>query len=368
MTEFAQDTVNPPVAQSATPGLLRWLPTAFLLAVVGLGAALTVAVPEVRQWPTDQPVTTGQAMVEYEKNNLDPHAPWRDASVGLWASLTYRLFGEARDGALVGDGGWLYTTEEFQTAAGDEAELAATVAYITQVRDDLARTGARLVVALIPAKTRVHPEHLRSRVPRQKDGLYAKVRADLEAAGIPTPDLLGALQRGAAAGQAQFLRTDTHWTPAGARAAAVALRPAVQALELDLPPARYAVKVAAPVERSGDLLRYLPVADAALPDTVREVVYTRVGESGGLLGDEAIAVTLVGTSYSATTPENVWHFGGALAWALGTEVLNAAQAGLGPEVPMREYLSSTDRADQPPSVVIWEIPERFLTLPHKDTP
>ena len=80
------------------------------------------------------------------------------------------------------------------------------------------------------------------------------------------------------------------------------------------------------------------------------------------MGEDTLAVTLVGTSYSAKSKSNVWHFDDALAQALGTEVLNAAQEGKGPILPMREYLKSQDRQDNPPQVVIWEIPERFLRV------
>ena len=38
MTEFAQDTLKPNLDNPAVPRVLQWLPAAFLLAVVGVGA------------------------------------------------------------------------------------------------------------------------------------------------------------------------------------------------------------------------------------------------------------------------------------------------------------------------------------------
>lgn len=363
-TEGLKDNIDNP----STPGVLHWLPTAFLLAVVGIGAVMTALTPTVRQWPNGKDMITGEAMLDYEKNHLDAKVPWRDASVNLWGGVNYRLFGEARDGALIGKDGWLFTTEEFQTSREDAAEIAGKVAYIKQVRDELAEDGAKLVVALIPAKARVHAELLGSyRVPHQVVPLYQQVRAQLEQAGIPTPDLAAVLRRPVEEepdARPVFLRTDTHWTPFGANVAARRLAPAVQAVASELPPATYTKKFKPAVSRSGDLLRYVPVRTGGpRPDQVAEAEFTRTDEGGGgLLGDETLAVTLVGTSYSAETKDNVWHFAGALSQALGTEVLNAAQEGKGPIVPMREYLNSQDRQDNPPQVVIWEIPERFLRV------
>lgn len=360
------------IGNHETPGILHWLPTAFLLAVVAIGAVMTVLTPAVRQWPAGKDVLTGEAMLDYEKNNLDAKVPWRDASVTLWSGMNYHLFSEARDGALIGQDGWLFTAEEFQTSPADEAEIAGKVTYIKQVRDELAMEGAKLVVALIPSKARVYADQLGSyRVPRVNAPVYQRVRAQLEQAGIPTPDLEAAMLRSVRDDlhtAPVFFRTDTHWTPFGADLAAHALTPSVHAAASELPAATYIMTFKPTVSRSGDLLRYIPVKRGGpQPDQVAEPEYARADEgSGGLLGEETFAVALVGTSYSAESKDNVWHFAGALSQALETEVLNAAQEGRGPIVPMREYLESQEREDNPPRVVVWEIPERFLRVPPAD--
>lgn len=371
MTEFAQDTVKPNPDNPAVPKVLHWLPAVFLLGVVSVGAALTVIRPEVRRWPQDQAVMTGQAMATYEKTNLDPNVPWRTPSVNLWGGMNYRLFGEARDGAVIGTDGWLFTSEEFQTTAGDAQEIQAKVAYIRQVHDQLATDGVQLVIALIPAKVRVYADHLgRVQVPAVNAGVYQDVRRQLVQAGIPTPDLLASMRSVRTSTQdweSVFLRTDSHWTPRGAALAATDIARAVKALDRELPPAEYDMQVKPAVTRAGDLLRYVPApaGTGPAPDIVQELEYTRTDDGGGgLLGDETLAVTLVGTSYSANTEANVWHFDQALARALGTEVLNAAQEGKGPITPMREYLTGQDRQDSPPQVVVWELPERFLRVPY----
>jgi alginate O-acetyltransferase complex protein AlgJ len=365
MTEFAQDTIKPKADNPAAPRLLHWLPAAFLLGVVGLGAVATLTSPGFRERVTGKDIITGTWQLTWEKG-LDAKVPWRDPSVNLWGSLNYRLFGEARDGALVGKEGWLFTSEEYQTAAGDEAEIAGKLDYISKVRDELSKDGAKLVIVLIPAKTRLYPEVLSAQVPRQNAKTYDSFRTVLSTTGIAAPDLLASFQaEKQKAARDLFLHTDTHWTPEGARIAAQTVALSVQELAPDLPPAEYTVQIKPATERQGDLLRYVP---GPAPDRVRELEYTRTDEGGGgLLGDETLAVTLVGTSYSAETKDNVWHFAGALSQVLNTEVLNVAQEGKGPIVPMREYLKSDNRKTNPPQVVVWEIPERFLRVNYQET-
>ena len=262
MTEFAQDALKPNLDNPTGPKVLQWLPAAFLLAVVGVGAVLALTSKSTRTFPSGQDVVTGQWMGSYEKSNLDPGVPWRDASVNLWGGLNYRLFGEARDGAVIGKDGWLFTSEEFQVAKTDAAEVAGKVAYIKQVRDELAKDGAKLVVVLIPAKARIEADKLgQVKQPAQWQPVYGQVRAQLEQAGIPTPDLDTAFRQPLEPWQDVFLRTDTHWTPDGAHVAAQTLAPVVRSLNLDLPVVKYRTGRKPVISRRGDLLRYVPMPE-----------------------------------------------------------------------------------------------------------
>lgn len=364
MTEFARDYVKNDGQGHAVPGVLHWLPGLFFLAMLGAGALLALTSPGARTVPPDQNVTTGGWTAAYEKG-LDAGVPWRRPALDLWGGVGYRLFGEARPGAVVGRDGWLYTSEEFETAPTDARELRDKLRYVDQVRRELARGGAQLVVALIPAKARLYSSHLGGvRVPASKTPEYETFRRGLEAEGVIAPDLYAAL-RGVRDGPTLFFRTDTHWTPDGAGVAARAVASRVRALGLELPAGDFRAARAAPAIYPGDLLRYLPGVDRppSASDWVRARSTERVDSGGsGLLGDEGIAVTLVGTSYSAPSSANVWDFAGQLQQALGTEVLNAADQGRGPFLPMRDYLQSPERTSNPPRVVIWEIPERYLRV------
>ena len=362
--EFATDALKPNIDNLRVPALLHYLPGVFLLAVVAAGAVMSVTTKAARTYPVGQDVVIGKAAHVYE-TGLDAGLPFRDPSVGFWATLNYRLFHEARDGAVVGTDGWLYTSEEFQTTRGDASEIRNKLAYVRQVQAELAKSGTKLVVALIPAKVRVYPDHLGPlKVPVQNAGLYQQFRHGLEAEGVLAPDLDRAFQAARTSTQL-FQKTDTHWTPEGARVGAQVIAQQVRALGIRFPAAKFRTTTAPSVARKGDLLRYIPVPDGVgpSPDQIGGSMTTRTDAGGGgLLGGESIPITLVGTSYSARTANNVWNFDGQLEQALGSELINAAQEGKGPIIPMREYLKSQNRTDNSPQVVIWEIPERFLRV------
>lgn len=181
---------------------------------------------------------------------------------------------------------------------------------------------------------------------------------------MPAPDLSAVLTAAKAQGDV-FVRTDTHWTPLGAKVVAEQLAQTIHEKlpALELPAATFQTRPST-TATPGDLLRYLPLPKGTGPQApqVQATTTTKLGDGGGLLGDEPVAVTLVGTSYSAI---KTWNFEGALKQALGTDVLNTADEGQGPVVPMLAYLKSQTLKDSPPKLVIWEIPERFLRVEYK---
>ena len=166
-----------------------------------------------------------------------------------------------------------------------------------------------------------------------------------------------------------FVTTDTHWTVTGASAVAQAL-----AATGTIAPgnAGYAPQRAAPVQRTGDLVRFVttdrlapmvglgpvtiaPLTATAPPAAAGTVALDIFGGGGGGGG----GVDLVGTSYSANAD---WSFVPALQLALDRDVINHAQEGRGPFAPMEDYLRALDPLAAP-EAVIWEIPVRYLTDP-----
>lgn len=300
------------------------------------------------------------------ESHYDERFPVKTFATNVWAAIDYVLFNEGRPGVVVGEQGWLYTDEEFKTYENAHATVATHLALIPWVRDELARQGTELVVALVPSKARIYPEYLGDRRPaRVHADLYARARGALADAGIAAPDLAAALSACKRSGPT-FLRTDTHWTPAGARCAAEAVRAAAGAPG-DAARARYRTRSGGAKEHRGDLFRYLPLDPhfaGLLPQAERiERLRTEpIGSAGAgdLLGDAAPpAVVLVGTSYSA---DERWNLTGSLQAALQEDVVNYAALGKGPFIPMLEYLLGSSDLPAPPRLLVWEIPERYLPM------
>ena len=199
--------------------------------------------------------------------------------------------------------------------------------------------------------------------------LYQDFHARVAADKILAPDLLGPLQQAKQQGQQVFLRTDTHWTPAGAEIVARQLALTIAAkTPLSGQPQRFVTETEETVEHKGDLRRFLPLdplfenlmpAEEPLQKRVTRASEEQPAADDALFADREVPVTLVGTSYSANPS---WNFVGALKQALHSDVLSYAEDGHGPILPMLSYLKSDDFKNNPPQVLIWEFPERYLPV------
>ncbi|HSC85156.1 MAG TPA: alginate O-acetyltransferase [Pseudomonas sp.] len=318
----------------------------------------------------DTPVLNGKLSHAFEKH-YDDKFPIKQLGTNLWAALDYSLFGEGRPGVLIGRDGWLYSDEEFKPVADAKQHLQDNLAIIRGVHDELASQDIQLVLAIIPAKSRLYPEYVgEHRITLLRQDLFSQFRGSVRSAGIIAPDLLGPLQDGKRHGQV-FLRTDTHWTPLGAEIAAQRLGAAVQrAVALQGEPQDFVTEDTRRQAYKGDLTRFLPLDPLfeqlmPAPDNLQQR-QTRPASSevaaaddAALFADNALPVTLVGTSYSANPN---WNFAGALREALQRDLSNHAEDGHGPILPMLKYLQSDELKNAKPQVVIWEFPERYLPM------
>lgn len=301
--------------------------------------------------------------------------PFRNAAVVLWSTARYAIFRSGAPGVVVGENGRLFTAEEFETHPDHEERLFARLGRVTEVRDALDARGIDLVVALVPSKARVQHRHLRQTYLRRRPPTiladrYSTALAFLREAGIPALDLRPALLY-----EGAFLRRDTHWTPGGAAAVARILAvPGRDALDRRLVGrSSFESHPTGAVSHTGDLMAFLPLGPFTErfglgPEEVRlfETRGDQIAGGGpesddplGLFDTPTIPVALVGTSYSA---DPRWNFASFLQEALEAEVLTVAEEGKGPFEPMEAYLTSDTIREIPPSLIIWEIPERYLTV------
>jgi alginate O-acetyltransferase complex protein AlgJ len=326
---------------------------------MAVGFAATLANPALRRGP-DAPVRTGTWAAAYQAA-LDEASPLRPWVVAGWNALDLGLFGQPPTGVVAGRDGWLFTDEEYTATAAADANRVAWVARIEDAAARVAAEGVALVVALVPAKA-VLVDAGQPPLPEAARRRYDATVADLVARGVHVVDLRPALT---AVAEDAWLRTDTHWTPAGARAAADAIAEALVAIEPELRGSETYTPTVVGVEAlEGDLVRLLglgPLEGALAPDP--DVIELREARSAAapsndLFASVDLAVAVVGTSYAA---DPRWNLADRLRTALGRDVLDAARAGVGPLRPLLDYLDGDAWATSRPRAVVWEVPVRYLT-------
>lgn len=294
----------------------------------------------------------------------DTKLPHRDPATALWGTLSYVLFRQGREGVLIGRDGWLFTAEEFAKPPDFENEIRHKTGLIQHIRDRLAQQDIRLLIVPVPAKARLYPEHLgRYRYPSFWQGRYEAFLKTLAEEHIPAVDMHSIFQKNPGN---LYWKTDTHWTPQGARLAAQSVAEEVSA---QWPSLNRNKQIFSSVQteqenHEGDLMRYIPLFSGAkeiAPEVLARIETSAAAENedGDLFGEQFIPVALVGTSYSADAR---WNFAGFLKETLKADVLNAADPGQGPFATMESYLNSRAFQTTPPKLVIWEIPERYLPV------
>ena len=161
--------------------------------------------------------------------------------------------------AYCGRDGWLFYRKDIDSLTGrgfldpevlarraaGGSELAAPpqpdpLAAIVDFRDQLASRGIKLIVLPAPVKPSIHPERHSSRYEGRNEAVqnpsYAAFLDRLAAAKIAVFDAAPLLVQAKAGGSPQYLRGDTHWTPAGMELVAKNLA-ALARQTADLPPA-----------------------------------------------------------------------------------------------------------------------------------
>lgn len=277
--------------------------------------------------------------------------PTQDPAVSAWATLRWVLFGEAAAGAVVGRDGWLFTAEEFAEPT-EPRDLRSELAH---AREALSRRGITLLPVIVPDKARMMVDHL----PRARSDGFEQ-RYDRALRIIRDSAHLLVDLRPALSGPDAFMRTDTHWSPAGAKRTADAIAAALAGVAL--PQSDVRTETLGTELFEGDLLAFVPTGAlqplvGPKPETIT-TFRTELSGASDLFGDTGTPVALVGTSFSA---KPAFHFEGFLKQTLQADVLNLSTVGQGPFVPMDRFLKDLDALSSPLSLVIWEIPERYLT-------
>ncbi len=348
---------------------IDWSAAAILICVMAFGLWQFVA--SVSQWAD---LSFPKSWIDFREGRttgtlekqLEQKMPQREQLIAGANSARYLLLNGANDQVRIGKDGWLFLTEELQYDVMAESNMARRLELLGQTSRALQANGVHLLVAMVPDKARVYARYLPSgEYPRYNAQRYQSALKGLQTQGVDVVDLMSSLMA-AAQSQAVYYRSDTHWNQAGARVAAQAVAAHLRLGRIQLPESAFAVtQEALPVERAGDLIRLMglekmPNRLRPQPDQEAPQAFTTISkdEPVSLFGGSTVAVVLTGTSYSLRG-----NFHGHLQYELSSKVLNAAKDGGGFLQATGDYLKDEAFKTEPAQLMVWELPERFLTLP-----
>ncbi|PYC12572.1 alginate O-acetyltransferase [Pseudomonas mosselii] len=287
----------------------------------------------------------------------------REPSQQLWADAQFQLFGEGTKGVVLGKDGWLYTNQEYRVPNDLDASLASQLEQIVKVQRQLAEHGKHLVLLPLPMKLDIYASHAERAFDPRVHSLYDRFVADLQLRRLDVVPLREAYLRNLV-GPRLFLKSDTHWSPDGARLSAYELarqRPQLLGDQV------YVSRKAGDKTVKGDLMNYLQFDHARLapqfgPNPI-ELYETLQAEqdSDALFAEQTQSLLLVGTSYSKIDD---WNFVGFLKEALNRDLLSIAVEARGPFEAMDQFLAGDQLQNPQIDTVVWEFPLRTL-LAHR---
>lgn len=332
----------------------------FVSAITSVGIASLVGTATDSLNLSSLEILQGKAAQTLEAR-FETALPLRELGVNFWAMLRYVVFNAGEPGVVVGEAGWLFSSEEFFAPEFALDNIISNFRTISSVNEELAMQGVQLVVVPVPSKARVHEEWSPSQPTTEHQSLYPELIGYLRRHDIAHVDVLESFTK---AGGNLFLKTDTHWLPEAAAIAAEGLRDFSSNKENE---EQFSIGDIREASLQGDLVNFIPLSPwfaSIAPQEEKLVSWDVVANDTTFDLFEEIplpSIALVGTSYSANPR---WNFDGSLKIALNEDVINFATEGQGPMQPMFEFLDEY-REDLPTlRMVVWEIPERYLVQPY----
>lgn len=326
-----------------------------------------------------QSVMTGEPMQQLA--NAMANTPLPQTAASLERSFSWLVARDLGPRVREGQRDWLFLSDEFTPHFDARTAAASRAADVVALRKRLAGQGIELLVVVVPDKSRIASDHLGAlHRPAEFADRVGQWTATLAKAGVNVLDLTAVLEGLQQQGQPMYLRTDSHWTEAGAAAAALQVAERARAIGVvasngsGLQITDREIKM-----RVGDLVRLagidtLPLALQPRPETAQQSRFetgqavqagqaaqpgaksSAANSNDDLFGDaELPTVAVIGSSFSRTS-----NFVPFLAQALKAQVANFALDGGDFGGAANAYFSSPAFKQTPPKLLIWEIPERVL--------
>ncbi|MES2038989.1 MAG: cell division protein FtsQ [Pseudomonadota bacterium] len=349
-------------------GWTRFIPVAAFSVIMLGGFAVTQTslrnVPE-EKWDGMAKISRlldGEATRQFS-TQLNDHFLLSKVFAKIERGVTWAIAGDTGASVRRGCDDWLFLSDELTPYAHATENAAARARIITQTASDLQMQGIKLVVAVVPDKTRIEENHLCGL--HRPAGFANRLNDWVSTLANNKVEVLSFAPALSAMKEERYYRSDSHWNERGANVAAMTLAEHLQSLKLvDKPAAPLDPKSiqSNTTERSGDLMRVSNLE--GLPAWMRPATeVTQVSKvapvavaSDDLFGDAGLpTVALVGTSFSRAA-----NFVPFLSQHLGAPVANLAKDGGDFDGAAFAYLNSKEFKSQPPKVVVWEVPERML--------
>ena len=239
------------------------------------------------------------------------NVPFAKRAADLERAASWLAIGDTGSRVRQGCPGWLFIADELKIHPQATANAEARARKVSELQGQLAKRGVKLLVVLVADKSRIAAQQLCA---IERSPLLANRAQDwqrvLQAKGVEVLDLAPTLQP---LGSEAFLRTDTHWSEAGAERSAAAVAERIAALGVSPTPAKqFVASVTAPQLRPGDLVRLagLDWLPESLQPAMEQVAVTQIKEVQGaadesalgeddLFGDSQLPnLAVIGTSFS----------------------------------------------------------------------
>lgn len=299
-----------------------------------------------------------------------------------------KFFGAGNEQAQPGRGGWLFFRKDLdyvngkpfldpavqRARAARDRVAADPLAAVEQFQKQLAARNIRLILLPVPVKPSIEGHRLaaasRAEIRARHNASFSDFIARLRSRGVsvfdPTELLIERLKQ---SGEAQYLETDTHWTPPAMDAVALALSREVNPERL--PSGAAYERGEQTVDGRGDTQALLGLTSRQTLFTTQQVVTQAVSAGGQVWRPNPDAdVLLLGDSFA-----NIYSLG-ALGWGeesglaeqlsyhLGRPVdailRNSDGAFATRQILQRELAAGRDRL-KGKRVVVWEFACRELT-------
>jgi alginate O-acetyltransferase complex protein AlgJ len=338
-----------------------------LFALVILGMGLSAILQMTFPIPPDPGSVINGAWSARLEEEFESAIPFSDRIVSTWSAAGYLLFNRGLDGLLIGREGWLFSEEEWFDSPDEGTSILHEIPRIHAILEE---QDISLLIVPIPAKNLIYSDFHELAVSDRLQSRYSRFLDFLNSRGIDAVDIQSLYQTIRRSDSVDlYLKSDTHWSPEGASLAAEAIaeRVASRGYLKSAPPARFESGLSGRMEYRGDLFEFLPGSDVrfgpffrALPDTDDISTWENLtiqAPQFGLFDVPTVPVALIGTSYSAG---QAWNFEGFLRQELASDIASFAMEGRGALQPMIEALKGDSLTEFAVSLVIWEIPIRFI--------